>query len=163
MSTRSNVCLKLREEDKNADLKTPWGDTINPQGLGYLQTYIHFDGYIEGVGLDLIHSDEIKTYEDALNWILEGHRPTIDESYYNWRGEEISPQIVETPSWDEEYLYVLEEDENGKIIPYVCIDTYNEEHYYKVSDMLKLFDEMGSYNDHTFNVLIKKYPKKDFN
>ena len=36
MSTRSNIAILLRPEDRNKDFKTPWGEVVNAYGKEYL-------------------------------------------------------------------------------------------------------------------------------
>ena len=84
MSTRSNIAIKLKEEDRNRDFIAPDNSVFNPGGKAYLQIYCHFDGYPDGVGQDLL--DEKFTYEEALNFIMLGDHSTVKEAYI-FRGE----------------------------------------------------------------------------
>ena len=116
MSTRSNIAILLRPEDRNKTLKTPWGQSVNANGKKFLVVYCHNDGYPEGVGADLDSSFEGGRYEDALEYILRGDRSTTDLNYYEWRGEECPPRAYDNASdcYQEEYLYIMYEFE-GKI------------------------------------------------
>ena len=111
MSTRSNIAILLRPEDRNKDFKTPWGEVVNANGKKYLYVYCHNDGYPEGVGADLINMFDGDKYEKALKYILEGDRSTTDLSYWEWRKEQCAPRAADTEEemYQNDYLYVIEE------------------------------------------------------
>ena len=111
MSTRSNIAILLRPEDRNKDFKTPWGEVVNANGKKYLYVYCHNDGYPEGVGADLINMFDGDKYEKALRYILRGDRSTTDLSYWDWRGEKCAPRAADTEEemYQNDYLYVIEE------------------------------------------------------
>ena len=111
MSTRSNIAILLRPEDRNKDFKTPWGEVVNANGKKYLYVYCHNDGYPEGVGADLINMFDGDKYEKALRYILRGDRSTTDLSYWDWRGEQCAPRAADTEEemYQNDYLYVIEE------------------------------------------------------
>lgn len=111
MSTRSNIAILLRPEDRNKDFKTPWGEVVNANGKKYLYVYCHNDGYPEGVGADLITMFDGDKYEKALRYILRGDRSTTDLSYWDWRGEKCAPRAADTEEemYQNDYLYVIEE------------------------------------------------------
>ena len=111
MSTRSNIAILLRPEDRNKDFKTPWGQVVNANGKKYLYVYCHNDGYPEGVGEDLIRMFDGDKYEKALKYILMGDRSTTDLSYWDWRGEQCAPRAADTEEemYQNDYLYVIEE------------------------------------------------------
>ena len=111
MSTRSNIAILLRPEDRNKDFKTPWGEVVNANGKKYLYVYCHNDGYPEGVGADLINMFNGDKYEKALRYILRGDRSTTDLSYWDWRGEQCAPDAADTEEemYQNDYLYILEE------------------------------------------------------
>ena len=111
MSTRSNIAILLRPEDRNKDFKTPWGEVVNANGKKYLYVYCHNDGYPEGVGADLIRMFDGDKYEKALKYILKGDRSTTDLSYWEWRKEQCAPQAADTEEemYQNDYLYVIEE------------------------------------------------------
>ena len=137
MSTRSNIRVILKEEDRNKDLKfTPneqqaddlkedeWGvdqlnegmwEPVNPDGAESLMIYHHWDGYIEGVGKTLV--EKYNSYEDALNLVLGGDCSSINGTYTpyaNRKGEEwecIKPRPVsESHKMEEEYDYMYKDD-----------------------------------------------------
>ena len=111
MSTRSNIAILLRPEDRNKDFKTPWGEVVNANGKKYLYVYCHNDGYPEGVGADLINMFDGDKYEKALRYILKGDRSTTDLSYWEWRKEQCAPRAADTEEemYQNDYLYVIEE------------------------------------------------------
>ena len=111
MSTRSNIAILLRPEDRNKDFKTPWGEVVNANGKKYLYVYCHNDGYPEGVGADLINMFDGDKYEKALRYILMGDRSTTDLSYWEWRKEQCAPRAADTEEemYQNDYLYVIEE------------------------------------------------------
>ena len=111
MSTRSNIAILLRPEDRNKDFKTPWGQVVNANGKKYLHVYCHNDGYPEGVGDDLIRMFDGDKYEKALEYILMGDRSTTDLSYWDWRKEQCAPRAADTEEkmYQNDYLYILEE------------------------------------------------------
>ena len=117
MSTRSDIAIRLREADRNKTFKTPWGEEVKPNGAAFLYVYCHNDGYPDGVGADLRRMFDGGSYEEALEYILMGDRSTTELSYWGWRREECAPAVANTEEdCDcEEYLYILEEGDNGKM------------------------------------------------
>ena len=111
MSTRSNIAILLRPEDRNKDFETPWGEVVNANGKKYLYVYCHNDGYPEGVGADLINMFDGDKYEKALKYILKGDRSTTDLSYWEWRKEQCAPRAADTEEemYQNDYLYVIAE------------------------------------------------------
>jgi hypothetical protein len=93
MATRSRIGVELEE-----------GKVIS--------VYCHWDGYIEGVGKDLVRRFPNGTDPKIVeSFIREGDRSTVDLSYAEWRGEECPPQESESvPSFFsgdiEEYGYL---------------------------------------------------------
>lgn len=119
MSTRSNIAILLREEDRNRNFTTPMGTTVNPKGAKYLYVYCHNDGYPSGVGQDLKDMFDGADYEDALEYILAGDRSTTELTYWEWRREtdvDPTPANTEEDCFNEEYLYIIEEvDGSGRV------------------------------------------------
>jgi len=117
MSTRSNIAIKLRESDRNKNLKTVWGGRINPKGAQYLYVYCHNNGYPEGVGADLNRMFNGESYKKALEYILKGDRSTTETSYLDWRGEKCGPYTSNELSdcYENDYLYWMEEVD-GEIV-----------------------------------------------
>jgi hypothetical protein len=74
MATRSRIAVELEK-----------GRVIS--------VYCHNDGYITGVGLDLIKKFPLMTDPKIVEaFIREGDRSSIDLSYAEWRGEKCPPQ-----------------------------------------------------------------------
>lgn len=132
MSTRSNIRVILKEEDRNRDMKfnpemidieNTWDDeqletgvweTVNPEGKEALIVYHHWDGYPEGVGDTLIN--EYNDYDKALNLVLGGDISTINSKYSPYalrKGEDwggIQPcAINEDHQQEEEYDYMFKD------------------------------------------------------
>jgi hypothetical protein len=131
MSTRSNIRVILKEEDRNRDMKfdpemiTPknaWGDdqvdgkwdTVNPGGAEALIIYHHWDGYPEGVGATLVK--DYNDYDKVLNLVLGGDCSTINDGYcpYATRKREdwdsIQPRAVNANhGMEEEYDYMFKD------------------------------------------------------
>lgn len=116
MSTRSNIAILLRPEDRNKNFETPWGQKVNANGKKFLYVYCHNDGYPEGVGADLHNMFDDGDYEEALDYILMGDRSTTDLSYWGWRREKCEPRAADTEEemYQEDYLYIIE-DLNGSL------------------------------------------------
>jgi len=131
MSTRCNVALLLREEDRNKTFSAPWDEylTVSPDGAKYLNIYIHNDGYPEGVGRDLVELMSESNYEDALDFILHGDRSTVNLSYHAWRDEHwcnVKPAPMYKPTLDNDYLYRLVEQPDGRMAVEVYDDTNDD-------------------------------------
>lgn len=113
MSTRSNIAILLREEDRNRDFETPMGTTVNANGKAYLFVYCHNDGYPSGVGQDLKDMFEgEEAYEEALDYILAGDRSTTGLTYWDWRRESDTEPVAcddEEDMYQNDYLYIIEE------------------------------------------------------
>lgn len=97
MSTRSRIAVELND------------GTVK-------SVYCHWDGYPAGVGNDLLNRDFGST-DEVEDFLDEGNRSTVDESYYD-RGEEKDNPIVhknvetyldEAFDW-EEYAYLYNKD-----------------------------------------------------
>lgn len=113
MSTRSNIVIKV----KPADYGTV-SNTINAKvddKTPYIQIYSHNDGY-PGHMLDELET-YFNDYDSALKMILAGNTSGIYDGgsqTYTCQGESYednAPWPVEHPSFDEDYLYVFENDE----------------------------------------------------
>lgn len=128
MSTRSNIAILLRPEDRNKDFKTPWGEVVNANGKKYLYVYCHHDGYPEGVGADLIHMFDGGDYKDVINYIMLGDRTSSDLSYWDWRKEQCAPDAADTEEemYQNDYLYILEEVD-GTMRVRMCGDDDDED------------------------------------
>lgn len=137
MSTRSNIAIKLNEEDinkyaffKNDKLPkcmqyTSEHDLSNINNniykifvsSPYLMIYCHWDGYPEGVGAAL--AEHFKTHEDTLNLILGGDISSLYgnkvQHYLIFRGDESDikysapRQYNEEPEVEQEWLYLFKD------------------------------------------------------
>jgi hypothetical protein len=66
---------------------------VEIEGGKVLSVYCHNDGYLEGVGQELLEQFPNGTDSDeVLEFIQEGDRSTVDLSYADWRGEDCPPQ-----------------------------------------------------------------------
>lgn len=124
--TSANIFIHLRDADIKKTHRTAWGTPLNPKGNHYLRIYVHGDGYPDGVGKDLLEMN--MTYEQALEFILEGDRSAISRSYYEWRGETCAPVPVDDPICEENYMYVLEEVYDGEPLVIFCEDRSGNEY-----------------------------------
>ena len=117
MSTRSNIAILLRPEDRNRDLQTPMGTTVNAGGKKYLCVYCHNDGYPDGVGHDLKEKFEGRdAYDEALQYILAGDRSTTNLTYWEWRRETLTEPDAHDridDMYQEDYLYIIKEIEDS--------------------------------------------------
>ena len=115
MSTRSQVCIFVIDEN------------------GYLQkiitSYIHHDGYLEGVGVELI--DTYNTAEKARNLVKLGYQTSI--------GEPNNAEDEEEVTWDEfpSFIYTSNAE-------YVYCWLSNKEKWY-------IFKPNPSYDSNRFN------------
>ena len=113
MSTRSNIGIRLREEDKNRDLNFHPGCVINTN-KNYISVYCHFDGYPSHMLTEL--ENHFNTYEKALELVLHGDISSIEDGvvdcYYD-RGEDwedLCPFETNNSNdcFDNSYCYIFE-------------------------------------------------------
>ena len=115
MSTRSNIAIKIKEEDKGKTFKA-WNN-VNfkiSEDTEYLEVYCHFDGYLEGVGADLL--SDFNNYDDVFNLIIKGDMSSINDYYYDRPHEEdwddIKPNELKTFDFNKkipnDYYYLFE-------------------------------------------------------
>lgn len=129
MSTNSNICVLLKEEDRNKTMKhignehdDYWGsekretgvfDEVNPEGKEILYVYCHWDGYPDGVGAALLA--EYTDYDNVLNLVLGGDMSSVGKYYANRKGEKwehIQPQAVSEDDIErQEYDYLFKDGE----------------------------------------------------
>ena len=133
MATNSIIWLKINSDDFGKTMKCevselpnglsmynyPCADvTFHPNPLDnelWAGIYCHFDGYMDGVGKELI--EKFDTYEKVRNLILLGDISTLISdivSYQNWRNEGCHIRFKqgikpETPEYMFGYYF-----ENGK-------------------------------------------------
>lgn len=136
MSTTSTIYVKVRKEDKGKALKcdlskitlsfnTPFNikveeieRKITPIKLDkdYIRIYVHWDGYVDGVGRELLTNYD---YEKALNLILLGDEssiigectPYVGRTDYPEEWEDIKPMTLENVEQDEMFTYLLDDDD----------------------------------------------------
>lgn len=114
MSTRCNILVKLNDEDKNTVLS--FRDVNVETNGNYMGIYCHHDGYVEGVGKELL--EHYNSYDKAKNLIIPGNCSSVhssDADYYTDYGETYErnkPKMYnENPGVMQEYLYVFENNE----------------------------------------------------
>jgi len=128
MSTRSNIYLKLKQETKGQTLKFnpelikigykteyPIPDVDVPAAAKYIGIYHHWDGYLSGVGVELLKN--YTDYDKILNLLMMGDMSSIIRevsSYRGWRNENTPPTFIESDNLDsreakqEEYAYLFD-------------------------------------------------------
>ena len=87
MSTRCNIAIRLKDEDKGKTVK-PWNNieiTI-PKDAEIMDIYCHFDGYLDGVGAGLL--SDFNNYDDVFNMIIKGDMSSLDDHYYGRPNED---------------------------------------------------------------------------
>lgn len=113
MSTRCNVCVKLRKDDINKTLRINNHSLETKEEYPYMFIYIHHDGYVKGVGADLY--ENLTTYEDVKNYILEGSRTSYEMPYTecgeDW--EDDKPKFIDSvdDEFSNDYFYLFDEDD----------------------------------------------------
>lgn len=109
MSTRCNVAVRVREEDKG---KQVWPYLFIEPDTNYLMIYIHHDGYPKGVGRELLEG--LTNYKDALEFVSVGDRTSVKIPYTALGEDYESNKPAQLKSIrgaiSEEYLYVYEKD-----------------------------------------------------
>lgn len=121
MSTRSNIAIILKEEDKArvfAELNKKLEEAGDRFRYGMdsgnvLQIYCHHDGYLHGVGAEL--NKYFKNYDDVLMMILAGDCSYIEGGvacHYTSKGEDWASNRPEQRMYarrNEDYLYVFKD------------------------------------------------------
>ena len=122
------IWLKVRKEDYGKVMKADVSKLPNPVVDAnydikevkipynvddlYLGVYCNYDGYHNGVGLEL--AEKFKTYEQVLNLILLGELSYMIEeirSYHCWRNETPTIWISDgKPKSTQEYYYCFDEN-----------------------------------------------------
>lgn len=124
MSTRSNICVKLRREDIGKTLRCDVNKLLSsyPEKAfheveldgSYITVYSHFDGYPSGVGSILV--ENFNDYDSALNLVLGGSMSRVgigkdwvpyavrSDEPWDWNKPKISIAI---PEATEDYLYIF--------------------------------------------------------
>ena len=122
MSTRGNICIKLHDEDLDKDfhMKDENGNDLEfivhtKSGYPYMFIYNHHDSYESGLGEQL--RNNLLTYEEVRDYILQGDRTSFSEPYTAGRfGEDPKdnqPKMCVSIDGEipEEYFYVFENDQ----------------------------------------------------
>lgn len=151
MSTRSNIAIILKEEDK-ASVFAELNERLEKAGDRFrygvdngnvLQIYCHYDGYLNGVGQDLLN--DFNSYDAALKLILEGDCSYIEGGvacHYTSKGEDWAsnrPEQRMHARRHEDYLYVFK-DGNWKIPvndEMIDIEYIDAEGYCSIKDYLE--------------------------
>ena len=72
---------------------------VELEGGKVISVYCHHDGYISGVGTDLMKKFPLGTDPKIVeSFIKEGDRSSVDLSYKEWRDERCPPKRRETVS-----------------------------------------------------------------
>ena len=136
MSTTSTIYVKVRKEDKGKALKCDLSKVslnlnnslrikveeierkITPIKLDkdYIRIYVHRNGYVNGVGYELLTNYD---YEKALNLILLGDEsdiidvctPYVGRTDFPEEWEDIKPMTLENVEQDEMLTYLLGDDD----------------------------------------------------
>lgn len=110
MSTRGNICIRIREEDydKVNLIISKYSSRKLSKYSSYLYIYNHFDSYPESLGKELLTN--YNDYSKALELVLDGDcsypgKPYKDSEDYNWVGPKVAFSKVE--AFQNEFLYVF--------------------------------------------------------
>lgn len=120
MSTRGHICIKLKDEDLDKDfhMKDENGNDLEftvhtKSGYPYMYVYNHHDSYVSGLGKSL--ANNLLTYEEVRDYILQGNRTTFTQPYtceqYGESPEDNQPTMCADVSGEipEEYFYLFED------------------------------------------------------
>ncbi len=108
MSTRGNICVKVKSQDFERVNKLVGGIS---EETPYMYIYNHFDSYPDGLGKQLV--ENYNDYDKALDLVLEGDCSAPEQPYSKREGyENTKPRTahVITEANQQEYLYVYEND-----------------------------------------------------
>ncbi len=136
MSTTSTIYVKVRKEDKGKALKCDLSKVslnlnnsfrikveeierkITPIKLDkdYIRIYVHSNGYVNGVGYELLTNYD---YKKILNLILLGDEsdiinvctPYVGRTDFPEEWEDIKPMTLENVEQDETFTYLLGDDD----------------------------------------------------
>lgn len=151
MSTRSNIAIILKEEDKAVVFKA-LNERLEKAGDRFrygvdngnvLQIYCHYDGYLNCVGNELING--FNSYDEALELILAGDVSYIEGGvacHYTSKGKDWAsnrPEQRMHARRNGDYLYVFKDGTwkipvNDEMIDIEYIDT---EGYCSIKDYLE--------------------------
>ena len=136
MSTTSTIYVKVRKEDKGKALKCDLSKVslnlnnslrikveeierkITPIKLDndYIRIYVHSNGYVDGVGYELLTNYD---YKKILNLILLGDEsdiidvctPYVGRTDFPEEWEDIEPMTMENVEQDQMFTYLLDDDD----------------------------------------------------
>lgn len=128
MSTHALITIKLNKEDFGRVFKSNKDTLPNPleeynyeckeikiPSKNYIGVYCHFDGYLEGVGKELI--TKFNTYDKVLNLICLGDLSCIIDriiSVHNWRNENILLITSDEPIPRPKHISIVYRFENNE-------------------------------------------------
>lgn len=116
MGTRSRVGIDMKDENNVPQIRS---------------IYIHWDGYPKGVGQYLL--DNLTDEESIHEYIGNGDRSTVEQSYYEMR-EEVAPcewhSQYDWPDCGQEYEYLFE---NGE---WLVKDLYGKNSWVSLKEVL---------------------------
>lgn len=120
MSTRGNICIKLREEDLDKDLPLYdkyhkiIGNIRTKKEFPYMFVYNHHDSYEDRPGLGYKLPRNLKSYMEVRNFILQGNRSTFDDPYteYDEDIQDNLPKFAPNAEGEipNEYFYLFEDN-----------------------------------------------------
>lgn len=119
MATRARIIAEIPNEmkgktfsfknDKDYKYRTP--DTTIPNDAKYVSVYVHWDGYEDGVGKELLN--DYTNFDDIMEGIMcGGDCSCIGTPYHAWRDEDFDdtkPKFTSTLDdiYEEEYNYLF--------------------------------------------------------
>lgn len=105
MSSPISLTLQLRPSDRNRELTGRFG-IINPEGKKFLLIYVHCG--TSAISAAERVQDRCFTYQEALDFILEGDRSTVDDqTAYLAPDHKYRPNTGET--WEQNQPECLDE------------------------------------------------------
>ncbi len=127
MATRSTIMVAIPKEfrgktfhyvpkeETHFEFETP--EVTIPEDAKFVEVYHHWDGYVEGLGRELIVDFNGKGFEYVMEHLIAGgDLSTTYCPYHAWRDEEwdsVAPNFSDREfKISEEYQYFM--DENGK-------------------------------------------------
>lgn len=86
----------------------------------YIRIYVHWDGYVDGVGRELLNNYD---YEKALNLILLGDEssiindctPYVGRTDFTEEWEDVQPMTMYDVEQDEMFTYLLDDDDKWHV------------------------------------------------
>ena len=147
MGTRSNIIIKVKKKDIGRILTHTFKGKEYQTKIEkpYLGIYCHWDGYVDGVGRELL--EEYNDYEKVLALISGGNASSVIDGvdyYMSWERDEVwshnCPRQTDKPEvtmgWTE-YAYVFK---NGKW--YVGIVKYHKNGSETINYLVELTEDV---------------------